>query len=110
MSELLRLDRRPGFGDAPEILAGEPLIADLVDQLFRRPGPIGSGSVRPAETTTYSTYTRRSPQDGPTIGRPIANTQVYILDGHLQLVPVGVPGELYLGGARLARGIPTARN
>ncbi|HEV3051765.1 MAG TPA: non-ribosomal peptide synthetase, partial [Longimicrobium sp.] len=60
----------------------------------------------PTETTTYSTYTH-VPGDlaaAPGIGRPIANTQVYVLDRDGEPACTGVPGELYIGGAGLARG------
>ena len=63
----------------------------------------------PTESTTFACCYRipRLLGDRPSsipIGRPIANTQVYVLDGHRNLVPIGVPGELYIGGDGLARG------
>jgi amino acid adenylation domain-containing protein len=62
----------------------------------------------PTETTTYATWhlVREVPSDVASIpiGRPIANTRAYVLDRERQLVPVGVPGELYIGGDGVARG------
>lgn len=63
----------------------------------------------PTESTTFATCYRIPPNISPElesipIGRPIANTQVYVLDAQHQPVPIGVPGELYIGGAGLARG------
>ncbi|WP_164019628.1 non-ribosomal peptide synthetase, partial [Pyxidicoccus trucidator] len=61
----------------------------------------------PTEVTIDATSRQYRPEDaGATvpIGRPIGNTQAYVLDGWLEPVPVGVPGELYLGGASVARG------
>jgi amino acid adenylation domain-containing protein len=62
----------------------------------------------PTEATVVATYGRIYPTTNagmlPSIGRPIANTQIYLLDEHLQQVPIGVAGELYIGGKGLAKG------
>src|SRR5438132_10194719 len=58
----------------------------------------------PTETTIWSTLKRLSPEGYVSIGRPIGSTQVYVLDAALQPMPIGVAGELYLGGPGLARG------
>src|SRR5205823_6129316 len=62
----------------------------------------------PTEGTTFSCcHVMTSPDqlgEKVPIGRPIANTQAFILDRYLSLLPIGVPGELYLGGDGLAQG------
>ncbi len=59
----------------------------------------------PSETTICATLaTAWDPERPPPIGRPIANTQVYVLDSHMRPLPVGVPGELFIGGDGVARG------
>ena len=59
----------------------------------------------PTETTTFACCHEILASDSPIpIGRPIANTRVYILDAHLEPVPIGIPGELYIGGDGVARG------
>ena len=104
MDELVRSATLPSSVKVVN-LAGEPLKAALVDQIY------ACGHVRdvydlygPGETTTYSTWVRRRSGGRESIGRPIANTRLYILDAALQPLPVGVPGEIYLGGAGVTRG------
>ena len=62
----------------------------------------------PTEATVVATYGRIYPAEQadilPSIGRPISNTQIYLLDEHLRQVPIGTPGELYIGGHGLAKG------
>ncbi len=60
----------------------------------------------PTEATVYAMAMRYLGNDGrmPRLGGPIANIQIYLLDPHLQPVPIGIPGEIHVGGAGLARG------
>ena len=99
-----------GLGELPPSvctinLAGEPLSAELVQRLYGLPAVRKVYDLYgPSETTTYSTFILREPDGPSTIGRPIANTQIYILDSSLQPVPVGVVGELCIAGVGLAAG------
>jgi amino acid adenylation domain-containing protein len=86
------------------LCGGEALARDLADSLLDRSNDVWN-VYGPTETTIWSSATRMEKQGEPvSIGPPIANTQFYVLDERLQPVPVGVTGELYIGGAGLARG------
>jgi amino acid adenylation domain-containing protein len=87
---------------------GEALAAALVQRFHARCGAELVNLYGPTEAAIDTAYwvspgTGSVPSVVP-IGRPIANAEVYILDAHAQPVPVGVPGELHIGGAGLARG------
>ncbi len=86
------------------LCGGEALPLELARQLTAEGAPLYN-MYGPTETTIWSTLHKFEPEDSSiSIGHPIANTTIYILDQHLQLVPMGVPGELYIGGDGLARG------
>jgi amino acid adenylation domain-containing protein len=86
------------------ISGGEALTRNLAEQLLDRVGAVFNG-YGPTETTIYSTVHRVERGSGSVpIGHPLANTQVYVLDAARQLLPVGVAGELYIGGDGVARG------
>ncbi len=88
-------------------LAGEPLQNSLVQYAYKLNGIKQVMNLYgPSEDTTYSTAVliEKGATQTPTIGRPIDNTQAYILDSRGDLVPQGITGELYLGGQGLARG------
>jgi amino acid adenylation domain-containing protein len=86
------------------LCGGEALPRDLAKELAVRASSLWN-LYGPTETTIWSTVHEISSTEGPVlIGRPIANTQIYILDKYLKPVPVGVPGELYIGGDGVAQG------
>src|SRR6185437_15813791 len=104
IAELLRLKAIPESVRVVN-LAGEPLPQSLVQQLYEQKTIERVYDLYgPSEDTTYSTFALRSATQPATIGRPISNTQIYLLDSSLQPVPIGVPGELYIGGDGVTRG------
>ena len=87
---------------------GEALAIDLQASFFSiLPNVELCNLYGPTEATIDTTYWQCQPQDEQKtvpIGKAISNTQIYLLDSYLQPVPIGVPGEIYIGGAGLARG------
>nr|WP_234939741.1 non-ribosomal peptide synthetase [Sinorhizobium kostiense] len=100
-----------GWDGAPDLSAlcgGEALPSDLASKLGRRVKSLRN-LYGPTETTIWSTTFLadtgiEAPNRNVPIGRPIANTRIYVLDDHGQPVPFGAVGELYIGGAGVARG------
>jgi amino acid adenylation domain-containing protein len=90
------------------IVAGEACSKQLVESHYRRvPQASLFNEYGPTEATVWSTVHRCEPATTASlvpIGRPIANTTTYVFDRKLQPVPIGVLGELYIGGAGVARG------
>ncbi|WCR12302.1 LLM class flavin-dependent oxidoreductase [Paracoccus stylophorae] len=99
-------DARAALGRVRHLLiGGEALSGSLVADLNKASDASIENMYGPTETTVWSTTaTADAAQPVASIGTPIANTQIYVLDDAMQPVPVGAPGELWIGGAGVARG------
>lgn len=87
------------------LVGGEPIPHALAERMAAATGATFYNVYGPTECTVDSTLcVVESPSHGYSIGRPLDNTRVYILDGVGQPVPIGVIGELHIGGAGVARG------
>jgi amino acid adenylation domain-containing protein len=86
--------------------SGEALSSQLQQEFHSRIGARLHNLYGPTEAAVDVTHWTCSPADrgAVPIGRPVANTRLYILDQHLEPVPIGVPGELHIGGVQVARG------
>ena len=86
------------------LIGGEAVPQKLANQLLQRSASVWN-VYGPTETTIWSTLSKlEAEQSTVSIGRPIGNTEIFILDKMLQPVPIGVAGELHIGGDGLARG------
>ena len=86
------------------LCGGEPLPLDLVAELLPCVAELWN-MYGPTETTVWSTCKRISrPDELITIGKPIANTQIYILDKNRNVLPISAPGEMYIGGTGVTLG------
>jgi len=98
-----------GKDDLKILCGGEALTNDLAERLLELGAEVWN-LYGPTETTIWSTIYQLTSNQGQgtsntvPIGRPIANTQIYILDASLQPVPIGVIGDLYIGGDGVSRG------
>jgi amino acid adenylation domain-containing protein len=93
-----------GGPDFRALCGGEALAPDLATALLERTGQLWN-MYGPTETTVWSTCWRvQSPEKGIWIGKPIANTQVWVLDERGRPCPIGVPGEIYIAGDGVALG------
>ena len=92
-----------GKRDLRVICGGEAMPQSLCAELLSRVGEVWN-FYGPTETTIWSTAWKAQPGATVSIGRPLANTQLYILDGRLQPVPVGVAGETSTLAAMVWRG------
>ncbi len=100
---LIETDRE-SVRDLRMIVAGEPLPADLAQTMCELANGV-TNFYGPTETTVYSTAADLvEPVTAPTIGTPVWNTRLYMLDQFLRPVPIGAAGELYIAGAGVARG------
>ena len=96
-----RLENTPSLN---MLCGGEPLSRNLANMMLERGGELWN-MYGPTETTIWSSVEKIEPGNDPIlIGPPIANTQFYVVDKEMEPVPIGVAGELLIGGDGLARG------
>ena len=86
------------------MLGGEPFPYKLLQELKNITNSEIYNMYGPTETTVWSSIKNLSQINSINIGKPIANTQMYILDKFLNVLPIGVPGELYIGGDGVSNG------